>query len=290
MSNINVLSRQAWFMHKIHRVTCSFQITREGIKMKRYLVALLAAMTWGTAAQADQILFTASGSANGGQPIAATALFDITGNTLTITLTNIAGPNSGSDDPGSTLTGLFWNFAGAPALSPLTATVAAGSSIVGSCTLSQVLYNCSGLTNVGGEFGYTAGPGPKGANNGISSSGYLASGQPNFNGLNLDDPAAMDGVNFGIISADSGYAPNGGLEAVPVIRDSVVFTLSGAGLTLASLSNVSFQYGTALSEANITGEPPLPPTGNPLPEPGLPALVAIGLLGMAVMRGRRRHS
>jgi hypothetical protein len=229
--------------------------------------------------------------------VAASALFDISGNILTITLKNTSGVNAFADVPGSTLTGLYWNFAGAPVLKPLSATVASGA-IIGNCNLSAT---CATETNVSGEFGYAATSGPGGANNGIASSGYLTTGLPgdigNFNGslagINLDGPASLDGINFGIISAAADYAPNGGLEAVPVIRDTVVFHLSGAsGLLLTNLTNVSFQYGTALSELNISGTPGGGGggTGDPIPEPGLPALVAIGFLGMAVMRGRRRHS
>jgi hypothetical protein len=160
---------------------------------------------------------------------------------------------------------------------------------------------CATETNVSGEFGYAATSGPGGANNGIASSGYLTTLLPgnigNFNGglagINLDGPASLDGINFGIISAAADYAPNGGLEAVPAIRDTVVFHLSGAsGLLLTDLTKVSFQYGTELTELNISGTPGGGGggTGDPVPEPGLPALVAIGFLGMAVMRGRRRHS
>jgi hypothetical protein len=267
------------------------------MKMKRYLVALLAAMAWVTSAQAVQVLYTAAGIGPGGAPVAASALFDISGNILTITLKNTSGVNAFADVPGSTLTGLYWNFAGAPVLNPLSATVASGA-IIGTCKLSAT---CATETNVSGEFGYAATSGPGGANNGIASSGYLTTGLPgdigNFNGslagINLDGPASLDGINFGIISAAADYAPNGGLEAVPVIRDTVVFHLSGAsGLLLTNLTNVSFQYGTALSELNISGTPGGGGggTGDPIPEPGLPALVAIGFLGMAVMRGRRRHS
>lgn len=265
--------------------------------MKRYLVALLAAMAWGTAAQAVQVTYTASGTGPDGQPVAATAIFDITGNILTITLTNTSGSSTPQDAPGSTLSGLYWNFTGSPVLTPLSATVVAGS-IIGPCDISLT---CATDTNVAGEFGYAATSGPAGSDRGISSSGYLTTGLPgnigNFNGgaagVDLDSPDSLDGINFGIISAAAGYDPNGGLAGTPEIRDTVVFQLSGvSGLGIADISNVSFQYGTSLTELNIPGTPGGGggSTGNPLPEPGLPALVAIGFLGMVMMRGRRRHS
>ena len=195
---------------------------------------------------------TDPGQVQGGFAVTASAIFDITGNDLTITLRNTSPSNNGQDVSGSTLTGLFWNFTGNPALTPFSATVGAGS-IFGTC--DQV--NCAGVTNVAGEFGYQAGSLPGGADRGISSSGYLTTGLANnignFNngaaGTDLDNPTSLDGINFGIISAAPGFNPNGGLSNDPLIKDSVVFVLHGvSGLSTNDISNVSFQYGTALSD------------------------------------------
>ena len=107
---------------------------------------LLLSRDWGRAAQD---LFQSAHS----------AIFDITGNDLTITLRNTSPSNSGQDVPGSTLTGLFWDFTGNPNLTPFSATVASGSIIGTSCSPG----NCTGVTNVGGEFGYQAISFPGGA-------------------------------------------------------------------------------------------------------------------------------
>ncbi|MEK6735183.1 MAG: XDD4 family exosortase-dependent surface protein, partial [Pseudomonadota bacterium] len=99
----------------------------------------------------------------------------------------------------------------------------------------------------------------------------LAGDVGNFNnglaGTNLDDPGSLDGINFGLISAATGFNPNEGLASVPLIQDSVVFVLSGVnGLSIFDISHVSFQYGTSLTELNVPGDPKFPPGGR-IPEP-----------------------
>jgi hypothetical protein len=207
-------------------------------------------------AGAAAILFSASGTGADGAAISASALFDITGNTLTITLTNTAlddnttgGVDAGKDVPGNTLTGVFFDLTGSPALTPVSATIAAGS-IIGTC---DIVPCGAGTTDVGGEFRYDTGSFPGGAGQGVASAGYIG-GDGNFGlAVNLDSPpsGAVNGINFGLISNDPSFVPNGGLSE-PLIRNQVVFVLTGvSGLTIADISNVSFQYGTGLGEPNL---------------------------------------
>ena len=78
-----------------------------------------------------------------------------------------------------------------------------------------------------------------------------------------------------------------------LIKHSVTFTLASlpVGFTLAEISNVSFQYGTALTEPNIPGCTnctPLPPTTQ-TPEPSTWLLLVTGtvcLLGYGWSRRR----
>jgi hypothetical protein len=263
------------------------------MSFNKLLASGLLAMGLAAPAAAIPISFSGSGTGPGSVPVSALATFDINaaGTMLTITLQNTSDSNSGQDVPGSTLTGLFFDLTGNPILTPTSASVALGA-ILGTCSNTA---NCGTTTDVAGEFGYQVASFGGGSDRGIASSGYLTTGLAdnvgNFNvgaaGVNLDDPASLDGINFGIISAAAGYNPNGGLDMVPVIRDTVTFVLTGAAGSLlnVAISNVSFQYGTSLTELNVPGTPDRPPSRD-VPEPATLVLIAAGLIGLSRRRLR----
>lgn len=268
-----------------------------------FILAPLTALLWAVTATATPLgvgPYTGAGSAANVE-VSASAWFLFDGNTLTITLesTTPAHANNVHESPGSTLTGLFFDLTGTPALTPISATVAEGAIIQADKCSSGL---CDGATNVDGEWGYQRNSSGfsqtfNDAHEGISSSGYLTTGLSgdigNFNGgnegTNLDDPGSLDGINFGIVSA-SYSSPNGGLKKVPLIQDAVVFILDGVdGLSAANLSNVSFQYGTAWGETNtdgITFIPDDPPAT--VPAPGALAIIGFGLLLLAGFRFKIR--
>ena len=197
--------------------------------------------------------------------LSATASFELVGSTLTVILTNIS--TADVVNPGQVLTALFFDATGT--LTPVSAFLTTGS---------VVLFDTA-VTDVGGEWAYGAGlsGAPLGAGRGISSAGFGLFGNANFVGPNLDDPLAIDGLNYGIVSAGDNPAIGNnkvtGME--PLIQSSVTFTLTASGgFTEASIDSVSFQYGTSLSDRTL------------VPEPGTVLLLGSGLVGVAAF-GRR---
>lgn len=223
------------------------------------------ALSLGNAARADQSLFTASVGTR-----SASALFDATGSTLTVTLTNTSAFDALM--PIDVLTAVFFDVDGAPlSLTRSSAVLGLGSTVLFGAP------DPGGV--VGGEWSYADGlsGAPQSAGYGISSSGFgLFGDMALFPGNNLQGPTSPDGLQFGITSAGdllgTGNAAVTGANAL--IQNSVVFTLSGlpVGFSTSSIHNVSFQYGTALDEPNI-------------PAPGSLALLALG--AAAAFRRRR---
>jgi hypothetical protein len=72
-----------------------------------------------------------------------------------------------------------------------------------------------------------------------------------------------------------------GLSGRPFIQNSAVFTLGNvpASFQLSDISNVSFQYGTALDEGNAPG--------TLIPEPSSVALTMIGLCFLGLLKRKR---
>jgi hypothetical protein len=256
------------------------------------LFALAAVAVSSAPAVATTITFSGSGPGAEGASLAAQAIFEFAGDTLTVTLINIATSDNTSSDkdvPANTLTGVFFNLTGNPTLIPGSATITAGSMVLEPGVTCDIGPCDEFTTNVGGEFRYGTGAFPGGAGHAIASSGYGDLGAGNFGGPNLDDPNAVDGINFGIISNDPSFEPNGGLLR-PLIQNQVVFILTGVndlidvdGLSIP-VSNVSFQYGTSLTEPRITGD--CVDCTQDTPEPTTLLLLGWGLAALGLYRRR----
>src|SRR5262249_35241155 len=201
------------------------------------------------------------GSGTGGR--SASATFTQTGDTLTLTLTNTGGDVS---DPTQVLTGIFFNLAGDPTLGKTSALLGAGSTVL-FAPASAVTGSLSPAgPDVGGEWAYLSGLNQYSANQGISSAGLgiYGAGDRFRTDSNLEGPDSPDGLQYGITSGSDN--PSTGNVAVTgsnaLIQKSVVFKFSGAtGLTAAELSDVTFQYGTALDDVSFHGSAvPVPPS------------------------------
>lgn len=247
--------------------------------MKRTWLALPGALAlYASLAPALAGTITLVGSEG---PRAGSVTLTDSGSNLIVTLSNV-----GQDVlvPDQVMTAFFFSLTGNPVLTPVSATLAAGSSVL-----------FGGGTDpgggVGGEWAYKQGiAGPLGTDRGISSAGYgiFGSGEI-FPGSNLSGPAAPNGLQYGLVSAaddpTTGNAAVTGSE--PLIRHAVTFVLSGlpGGFDISAPGAIfggNFQYGTSLSEPNV---PDPPPVG--VPEPGALLLLGTALAAAALGSARR---
>lgn len=200
--------------------------------------------------------FNTSGTTDGGAGnVSATALFDLTGNTLTLTLTNTT---SSIERIAEVLDG--FRFTLSTGSLTLTSVTAQGGELDctggGGCAVSQT----GPITDDVSPFFdwiYPANSNP----NELAPNGYKPHGIVN------DTTTVFDGI------------PNG--QHNPYLLGPVDFSFLFSGSGTPTISSVAFLWGT---EQELTpGQPIQPPT---IPEPNILALFGIGLLG-AKFTGKR---
>jgi hypothetical protein len=206
--------------------------------------------------------------------LSASALFNLSGNTLTVTLTN----TSTADVlvPSDVLTGVFFN---------TTHTLTPG---VASLNGSAVFYGSTSDPSNG--WGYASGVSAHGKNSAISASGAVSGlGHSNFNGTHN----SLGGLDFGILSAgDNTATGNTGVTGHgPLIKNSVQFTFTAAaGFSLRELGDsVVFQYGTTLCEPHFCAPDPTPFVAA-VPAPASIVLLGTGLVPALAVRRRLRRA
>jgi len=232
------------------------------VQMKKYLGYLVVAMALAVAAagvaKADQVFNTNAGATNPftGQPVSATVDFSLSGNTLTVTLTNLT-PNMG--DVGQLLTGL-------------TFTLSDGSGVtLNNQTGNLVTVGAAGVvTNVGGlvdALGW--GFGSTGGNTFelcvICSGGVNTPVTPS-EGL-LGPASASGNFDSANSSIDSNKPHN------PFVLGDATYTFTVP--TNVTVSDVSFTFGTQAG-ANVSA-----------PEPSSVLLLGLGLVGLPLIMRRR---
>ncbi|HVM60339.1 MAG TPA: PEP-CTERM sorting domain-containing protein [Verrucomicrobiae bacterium] len=226
----------------------------------------------------DQTYTVSGPGANAGETLSASATFTISNLDLVVTLSNTS--TSDPVNANDILTAFFFKLEGDLQLTPVSAEVAPGSSVVGhklplgftGDVGSQWAYrnDLVGLTN--------------GVNEGISSETLKWFGTKNlFSSQKIKGFGSFGSIAFGL-TTDDDFPSNdqGNIKNQGLIQNAVVFTFSGLprDFALSDISYVTFQYGPNLK----TRAEEL--MANNVPEPSTVGLVALGMLGVLAVSRR----
>lgn len=255
----------------------------------RTLVVVFAALP--SSVSAEPVLFTGTGTNtydSQHHSLDASALFEtytVASTTyLKITLTNTNTSDYDFDKsktvPSDVLTGLLFDVVGNTSLTLDTAWVFAPNKILNPDTgAGNAEAPPTGSVIGGWQYKRAA----SGTLTGVTQHQGLGTA-----GLDIFKGSEVGDVNYGIVNAayQDGEG-NTGVSNGRVIRNAVVFTLTGISSLFnpkASISNVRFQYGTAITEPHLDGhDKPIEST----PEPNTLVLSSLALVGLVVW-GRRR--
>lgn len=219
------------------------------------------------AAHADLIV-SGSGTSTDTTPLAASVDFNLTGNTLTVVLTNTSTTplSVAPASQASVLTELLFN-------GPVPAGTLPGSTGSAGLTAGSTLAGVPSTETVGQNWQYIAGTGVGTTGIDFGPDGNLC-GTPGCG-------VPVDGSGFGLVPTGSTLASDG-LSTRTYIEDSATFTFTlpaDSTFTLADIDTVSFVYGTgADDETKITCTPGTPGCsfGPPIPTPEPSALALLG--------------
>jgi hypothetical protein len=217
----------------------------------------------------------------------ASATFVVSNLELVVTLSNVGTTDPRS--PADILTGVFFNIVGDPHLTPASATIGAGSTIIG----QRLPLGFDG--NVGSEWAYTNHLSYIGAN-GIDNEGISSTKlswfkkKDLFPGDKIKGTSPLSGAQFGITTLNDIMSNDqGGIKNKGLVQNTMVFVFEGlpSNFTASDISDVNFQYGTSIKAGtDVTGF-----LVTQIPEPSVISLVLVGLLGaLGLIRTRTRRS
>lgn len=260
--------------------------------MKKFATAFVALILLSAVTSARAQTYTGSTittvKKEGTVTLKASATFVVSNLELIVTLSNLgtADPQS----PADILTGVFFNIAGDPHLTPVSATVGSGSTVIG----HRMPLGFNG--NIGGEWAYKNDLPYIGANGkdneGISSTKLSWFNKKDlFPGGKIKGTSPLSGAQFGITTLNDLMSNDqGGIKNKALVQNTVVFVFDGlpSNFTLndISASSVNFQYGTSIKKGlDVSGL-----MVAQIPEPSVLSLVAVGLFGtLALIRARARR-
>lgn len=225
--------------------------------------ACAAALSIASFSQAA-VVFSGSGfNPEGATNVAGSAMFTISGNTLTLVLTNTTAPRTTAQ--GNAMTGVTFDVGNGSAVLTLTSTALTSGA---DFWTSKFATNNAAALN--GSWTNVLGASPLGAY-GVATTGF--NGRFNGGSIALGNAAP----NYGIVAAGTFDGTNvafGGSQ-FPFVQNSMTFTFSGiSGFTEAQISNVKLLFGTDGTGIITT-----------IPTPG--SLALVGLAGLVAGRRRR---
>ncbi|HXJ02925.1 MAG TPA: XDD4 family exosortase-dependent surface protein [Micropepsaceae bacterium] len=258
--------------------------------MTRLTGLVAAALLLGSAAsQAAPYTATGTGTSTAGDPIAASVSIDVSGSNLVIVLTDTSTTNTGYQPPDALL-GIFFNMAPNLTLTPLSAALTSGSTVLGTIPAGNTLgdywqykFSSTGFTQTNSPFLSVP------DKYGISATGIQLFGPGGNFGSNPTIP--INGVDGAIVGTDYNDATaNGGMTTSghgPFEQDSITLTLSISSLPpgfdpSTAITDLSFIYGTA-PDSLLTGsqcQNCVTQRDSTVPEPATLAMFAFGLLGL----------